>query len=273
MVKIKNWYIVNESTIKKVTVLYLEPINYILLGLKDYLWNKIKSICVRWSVSIGKAVPFHSDMDIVCILCDQPTRKHLLRGKFFSTLIEKKYSFIKDMDLIIISYNDLIKWPSYNNLRNNLVTQSFCLFGEDILIKLPRKKVGRELCEYLYGDLSMQLKNMFDYIKQKNKKFYYLWRKKNLKFVCRWIMRTILRSAWWIVMLSKPFYSPNVKICFREFVKLYPEYSIIMKQILNREYSPIANRKNIIVFLNTFLPLYMSFYEEKLSCSWKLSAK
>ncbi len=263
--RIKNGYVVNDANIQKVQDIYLKPLAYISTQLKNSLWKKIMSFYVRWGVAAGTSTPFFSDMDIVCILHWTPTKKELVWARRICILIEKKYPFIKDMDLTLISYHDITVWAAWNNLRNNLVTQSICLFGEDITPSLPKKPVGKELCRYLYGGLDEHLKKMMMYITHKEKKFFYISRRRNLRFVCRRIMRTILRSAWWIVMLSKPFYSPDVKLCCKEFVKLYPEYASPMDHILTWEYFPINNRKKIMEFLNQFLPKYLIFFKQKIS--------
>ena len=65
-------------------------------------------------------------------------------------------------------------------------------------------------------------------------------------------------------MLKKPVYSPNVKVCFKEFTDMYPDFTKDMEQVLEWEYYPIRDRKKINAFLHQFLPVYIAHYEAAL---------
>ncbi|MEM5773304.1 MAG: hypothetical protein QXL86_03755 [Candidatus Aenigmatarchaeota archaeon] len=75
-------------------------------------------------------------------------------------------------------------------------------------------------------------------------------------------MRTILRSGLGLVMMKKPIYSPDLKTCLEVFSKEYPEYVEEMEKAFKWAIKPISNKKEILKFLDNFLPKFLMLWKE-----------
>ncbi len=259
-----HWYIQNTWNINKIAKEYHQIIDFTIIQMKKYFKNRIISIYLRGSVSVWTAKYWFSDIDFVCIINNSVSYEDVCWIKKTTrelSLIDPNISFY---DLWIVSLDEVLYSIQYNLLRINLLAQSALLYWQDICCGLQNYKVWKELFLYLYQNLPAYLQELRSYLYNDNKVFYYLWERKKNEFLCRWIMRTILRSALWIVMLHKTIYTPDVKICYKEFISLYPQFKVQMRQVLDWEYDPINNKKKINKFLIEFFKEYIPFYQNNI---------
>ena len=261
-------YIINPWKKEKINKEFIPIIQDVLDALIWTFADRIHSIYVRGSVSSWDAVYGHSDLDMVCILHDDVTDVDMIWDKKQCIMLEKKYPQISFVDITLISQQNLLYGHDFNMLRVNMTSQSCLLHGKDIRDELPLLKSWPEMAVYLYQNIGSYLRELYTYILNPQKKFFYLGRQRDLKIICRRIMRTILRSSLWLVMLKKAVYSPNVKVCFKEFTDMYPDFTKDMEQVLEWEYYPIRDRKKINAFLHQFLPVYIAHYEAALQKAW-----
>ncbi len=259
-----NGYVVNDATKRKIQP-YYKPILSEISGLyKSHLGENILSIYIRGSVSVGRAKPYISDIDSVCVVRDKVKPSNLFWTVEASRVLEKKYPKAQLVELAIVSADELVNSKKYKNLRVYLKTQSIRLWGKDILKKIPRVKPGNELAKVLYSDLSSELSRLRKIFTYKQADTKYLYQRRSMKFWCVWLSRVLLRSGLGVIMVNTPIYTQDLKTCYSYFVKEFPEYASEMGQLLKWSIEPIDNRKEIVRFMDSFCPEYLKLIKKVL---------
>lgn len=258
----KEKIILNDASIERIQPKYKEVLDEIgKICLKEF-GQKMQSLYVRGSVSSGLAIPFASDIDIVAIV-----KKNIgkIKLKFVGNIIkelEKKYPFVTMIDLTVISSRELFFSCDYSKLRVYLKTQSVCLWGQDIVKKIPSYKADRNLFLIMHNNLENELLELHNFFSCNiiDKKYQNSLRP--TEFWCVWTMRTILRASLGLIMVKKPYYSPDLKTCRDIFVKEYPSFRNDMNIVFEWALNPTSDKKEICDFLGQFIPKFMKLYKE-----------
>lgn len=257
----KNGLVINEASVAKIQEQYKVPIRQVEKICKDSLEGNLQSIYVRGSVSVGRAIIGISDLDIVVIVNTDISESD--RTIILSRILEirETFSFITLIDITILTQETLLNAPEYKNLPIYLKTQSCCLFGESILDTLPSVKPGKDLAIKMYSNLEAEFSDLRNVVAGINQSRQYLYQTQPLKFWCVWTMRTLLRSGLGLVMAEKMLYSQDLKTCFLEFSKKYPDYHKGMEKALEYAMNPIDDQKELLLFFDNFISKYLKLWQ------------
>lgn len=248
----ENGCVINEAKINKIQS-YYKPIICELNQLYRKKFNdNLLSIYIRGSVSVRKARIGISDFDSVALL-----KKRLTKDKLFWTVrasrdLECKYPKAGMIEMTVLSWPELLTSKQYNNLKIYLKTQSVCLYGKDILPLLPAVKPGKKLALKMHQGLPEEISRLGKIFSGQKVDKKYLFRKRSYKFWCVWTMRTFLRAGLGLVMCQKPVYTQDLKTCYQQFSKIYPQYKSEMHMALKWSVDPIDNRKILNNYLDNF---------------------
>ncbi|MBP6974791.1 MAG: nucleotidyltransferase domain-containing protein [Candidatus Pacebacteria bacterium] len=254
--------IINEASLSKVGPDYRPIIDLMVNALQDKLSDKLKSIYVRGSVSVGRAQPNISDIDIVVILHIPLTEEEKNWCKDFSATLSKQYPFVTFVDLTCITSEELSNADEYRRLRVYLATQSVCLYGEDILGDLGKVKPSKKLSLEMYRGLDTELEELKEYFYRPTETRSYLGEVQSPEFWCVWTMRTLLRSGLGLVMCSRPLYTQDLPTCYAEFAKEFPEFEGEMKKALVWAHTPTSDKQAVGEYLQDFLPKYLELWKK-----------
>lgn len=260
----KNGCVINEAEAEKVQNEYRPAINEVLDISKIKLTKNFRSFCVRGSVSVGKAAPRISDLDVVVIVYKPISPEGRTWFSDQARKLERKYAFITFIDITIISLDQLLSSEEYANLKIYLKTQSYCIEGENILRYLPEVKPGPELALRMYGGLREELDDLRSVISGVNTGRTYLGEKKSIEFWCVWIMRLLLRSGLGLIMMIEPVYSQDLRTCLEVFSRKYSGFSDYMKRAFNYSAKPISDRLELLEFLDDFTPKFLLLWDSSI---------
>lgn len=258
----KNGCVINEASDSEVQEQYKPAIQELLAISKIRLEENFRSFYVRGSVSVGRAIPDISDLDVVIFVNKEIQADYIAWFSDQAKQLEKKYFFITFVDITVITLERLLNSIEYSNLKIYLKTQSFCVEGEEMLHFLPEVIPGRSLAISMYGqNLINELNNLRSVINGEVIRKYHD-EEKPLEFWCIWIMRVLLRSGLGLVMISKPVYSQDLKTCAEVFCEKYPQYSKDIQKALEYAINPVSDKKELASFFDNFVPQYIKLWEQ-----------
>lgn len=258
----KQGYVINEASIKKIQKDYFVALEEIKLEVIKRFGNKIRSIYIRGSVSVGRAKKNLSDIDFIVITKKALSKKRPSWIESFLNKMKNKYTFIPFFDFTLTSFDELLTSAKIKNLKIYLKTQSVCLYGEDILHLLPPIKPGRDLAIEMYADLYKELKILQNIFSGKIKNYSYLGKKMPINFWCVWTMRVLIRSGLGLVMFHEPVYSQDLKTCYQLFSRYFPEQKKEMQQALYWAINPTNDKQALFNYLKNFSPQFLKLWEK-----------
>ncbi len=255
-------FVKNEASKSKVQPYFKKLLKEVEKVYTRRLEGNLLSIYIRGSVSVGRARPYISDLDSVCVVKTPISNKDLLWFAKTAKILEKKYPKVTLVELAVVSQSNLLKSKKYKNLRVYLKTQSFCLKGVDVVSAIPSVKPGKALAQELYGNLDKELETLKKIFTGKIKNKQYLFQKRPIEFWCVWMTRVLLRAGLGLKMIQKPIYSQDLQTCYKVFSKSYPQYKNQMHQLLKWSIKPISNKKELSIFLNDFGPKFIKLWDQ-----------
>jgi hypothetical protein len=255
-----NGYVVNEAGVAKVQLKYRPVISDVIKLCTGILGNNLKSVMIRGSVSVGRAIPNTSDIDVIAVVNKtiSKTKQTLIFQQTDS--LEAKYPFVSLIDITVLSMPEFMNSKQFTNLKVYLKTQSFCAWGENIIDELPTVKPGKELAIQMYGNIESEfsdLKKIFEGIMEKT----YLGKVQPISFWCVWLTRILLRSGLGLVMLKRPVYSQDLMTCCEVFSEEYPQYKESMEKALHYSLNPTNDSKEILSYINSFIPKFVELWK------------
>ncbi len=257
----KNGFIINQAGKNKIQAKYKPIIEEIVDLYSKRLGDNLVGVYLRGSIAEGKAIPNLSDLDSIAITEKEIPSEKLRWSAVYSKQLEKKYPFVKGIELAIVPLKTVLRSKEYFHLRVCLKTSGFCLYGKDLIPLLSPVKPGKKLALELYGDISRELRQLKAIFSGKSKNTSYLFIARPTKFWCIWTMRVLLRSGLCLVMINEPIYSRDLKTCFEEFSKSYPEYKKYMQQALYWSKNPTNDNKLLLTFLDDFGPKFINLWK------------
>lgn len=236
----KDGYFISESSKDKIKEPWSTLLEDTLLKLRDEFSTQIKSIYVRGSVSKGEALEYISDLDSVIITYNTAPDFNSERKKEVTKTLLNKYSFAENIELNHFSEADLLERQGMPFL---LKTYGVCVYGEDILAKIPNFHSNSNPA-YLLKGLSKNIQDAKKDLVEINST-------QLLKDTCSWIMKRIVRSGCELVFPKSRKYSRDLYPCYKVFSEHYPEKEQSMKDALYLALNPTDNKEQIMSLVNT----------------------
>ena len=262
--KDENGYIVNIGSKHLIQSEFIPVLEKTQNLCKNQLGNALVSFFVIGSVSCGKGYPYFSDLDLVVVTdIEQSINEKKWTLPAIDELVQL-YPVITDIDLTLITLGDLLYSEAANRLRVNVATQSALLFGRDIYSSLPKFGPNRELALYIYPNLENEFINLRKIFTGESNNTSYLLRERSLVFWCVWTMRTLLRSAHALAMITTGLYNRELKACLDGTIVVYPNLQKLLEYAYRWALSPVADADAIIRFLDGYLPIFLDLWHKKI---------
>lgn len=265
-------FIINESSVDKIT----PPWKEIVEALKDAciqdLGDKVHSLYVRGSVARGCAVEGVSDVDALAVTVGNFKEADHQRVMASRRAIEVAYPFCKGVELRCISH-DLVFRPTSlpvgleTNWKMIIKTQCVCVLGQDLATELPKCRPGTEMVMHAF-DIRNDIETMSDFLRA----IRFLYRLplgllllkwlgvENQRVtaettrVIRWTMKRILRTGFEVVMEKEQGYTRDLYCCYDSFCKYFPEKEERMRKALELFVNPVPKSAEVLTFLDDFGP-------------------
>ncbi|WP_281975325.1 nucleotidyltransferase domain-containing protein [Halobacillus litoralis] len=238
-------YIINQSDHKKINNKFLEAIRLINESCLSALSKEIHSIYIRGSVPRGLDIEGVSDVDVVIVTYSSPQELDLDWVEETELFIDRKFSFINGVELGFSPLSEVEETKYCSMIPFILKTYGVCVYGENLISKLPDYKPDSSLAnEHLIHLTSLIDKAKHDLTGNDDIE--------DIEDCCSWIMRIIVRAGLALVIVQEQSYTRDLFPAYELFSKHYPEKEQEMRTALWYAINPLSTSEEILKFLNCF---------------------
>jgi uncharacterized protein len=223
-----NGFILNPTGPGKITQDYVPLIDEVIALYVERFQERLHSIYLRGSVACGRAILGVSDLDVVGLLVWEPKYRFLRWGApnwsgEENARLCAAFPFVPKIDFAVAHHDPA--FPGQNlEIKLMLKTQALCVYGENVLGKIPPFKPGK-VAMFNYKWLGPSLGNWKDEFVDAPLS------PEKIEFV-KTFTKVILRTGFELVMLREGKYTVDLYPCWLSFSNYYPEKSAAMEQIL-----------------------------------------
>ncbi|UOR13220.1 nucleotidyltransferase domain-containing protein [Halobacillus amylolyticus] len=238
-------YLINQSDPKKINNKFQEVIQRIKESCLSVLPKEIHSIYIRGSVPRGLDIEGVSDVDIIIVTYSNPQDIDLDWVEETEQFIDQKFPFINGVELGFCPLSEVEESKYCSMIPFILKTYGICVYGENLISKLPDYKPDSSLAnEHLIHLTSLIDKAKHDLTGNDDIE--------DIKDCCSWIMRIIVRAGLALVIVQEQSYTRDLFPAFKLFSKHYPEKEQEMRTALWYAINPLSNSEEILELLDHF---------------------
>ncbi|MDP4550083.1 nucleotidyltransferase [Alkalihalobacillus macyae] len=238
-------YIINQSNHKKINNKFSEVIRLINESCLSALPKEIHSIYIRGSVPRGLDIEGVSDGDVIIVTYTNPQELHLDWVEETEQFIDQKVSFINGVELGFSPLSEVEESKYCSMIPFILKTYGICVYGANLISKLPDYKPDSSLAnEHLIHLSSLIDKAKHDLMGNNDIE--------DIKDCCSWIMRIIVRAGGALVIVQEQSYTRDLYPAYELFSKHYPEKKQEMRTALWYAINPLSSSEEILKFLDYF---------------------
>ena len=156
-------YIINQSDQEKINPKFQEVIQLIVDSCLSFLPKEVHSIYIRGSVPKGEDIDGVSDVDAIVVTYSDPQDLDLDWVEETCQLIDQRFSFVKGVELGFSPLSEMEETEYCSMIPFILKTYGVCVYGENLINKLPEYKPDTSLAnEHL-----IHLSSLIDTAKQR----------------------------------------------------------------------------------------------------------
>jgi hypothetical protein len=214
----------------------------------DYFGESLISVALRGSTARNTAIDGGSDIDIIAIVRDPPAQA----PEDDIALNSKIRPDIK-IEASVYQLKELLVPERHRWMRFSLAYSGWTVWGEDIIGKLPEPKIG----PYCVGHLPEYMAWSKDYRGYFSKDV----PDDERCDMCRWLMKSIVRSLFESIMFDEWAYTRDIYPCAKSAVHHYPEAEDIIWAAAELAVSPVGELETIDVLVDAIRPTLKLAYE------------
>lgn len=238
-------YIINQSDPNKINQKFQEVIRKINESCVSFLPKEIHSIYIRGSLPRGLEIEGVSDVDVIIVTYSDPQNIDLDWVEETEQLIDQKFPFINGVELEFCPLIEVKESQYCSMIPFILKIYGVCVYGENLIDKLPDYKPDSSLAnEHLIHLSSLIDKAKYDLKGNDDIE--------DIKDCCSWIMRIVVRTGLALVIVQEKTYTRDLFPAFKLFSRHYPEKEQEMRTALWYAINPLLNSKEILKFLDNF---------------------
>lgn len=215
----------------------------------------LRSMWVRGSLARGAMQAGWSDVDVFALV-NQDTAvrwKRLIltteEQKQLSKLLPPGFEQVQ-WEMMYSTFN-VYEMAAMPKMAMLIQTQSLCWWGEDIRDQLPRYRPGKAMAlnyRWLAADWELYQREVYT-TKEDRQGF----------------LKTLIRTAFELVMARAGKYTPDLYWCVDSFAQYYPKRGMTLKKILNLYGQPLKEEYQLTALLEEITPWILSESKRQLS--------
>lgn len=240
-------FLIDDCDRKKISSPWTNLVEELRQTCLDTWKNRLSGLYLRGSVPRGLAISGISDLDCIAILQGEIATEDLDLAQTIALTLKKHHLFVKKIEIVLINSEEIQQinspWAAI------IQTQSLCIEGENLKLKLPKYKPGIALVNHAFdwqSDLNRTLTflqelsvNQINFAAQ-------------VKARCGWIARRMVRTGFELIMEKDQSFTRDLYPCYERFSFYFPEQRLLMRKALELAIEPSDNRAGLLVFLRQF---------------------
>lgn len=240
-----NGYIINNSSIDKVSAEFQTVINETIKIYRKHLGSDLHSVYIRGSVPRGLGIRNISDLDSIAITNKKTADLDLTWVNPAEKEINSEYDFVDGVEFSFYCIDDILNRTTFSIIPFMIKTHSINVYGEDLRSKLPDykadKRLGNEHLIHLKSLIELAKEDLID-----NED------KEDILDCCKWIMKILVRAGLALTIEKEYRYTRDLFPAYKLFSKYYAEKEATMMQAVQYAINPTSNKSEIIAFLDNF---------------------
>lgn len=248
----KDGYFLNNLDLKLIDPLWLLPVHELVECYCNLLKDNIISIYLRGSIPKNEAIQFKSDIDIMVICNNYPSKDTIIALRSIQNNCLKKYVYVKKVDTLLLTYNTFEK--SYL-AHFYIKVMSLLLYGLNLHVKInPIKPSFR-----IISQIPIVLSNIQFCIKVIDSSDDNL----HISNSCNWAFSSIIRSLFEFLIQEEKKYTRDLYLCYKVSTKHFPEMTKKIETALILSIDTINDKryaKELLIHFHDWLTLHIELF-------------
>ncbi len=237
-------FIQNDAGPEKIFPPYSKLVAEVRDTYLEHLGQHVRGIYVRGTVARGVALEGVSDLDSFALVSCDPEGLGLAWTRDETERLRARHPCVTSVDLGCVGRDEIGSMERFSELDLLMVTQTACVWGEDVLPYLPRYKpgvlvansdisqIGPADIEEAIGELETE--------------------PGSTRYWCRRIAKNIIRAGFSLTILRKRSYTRDLYPCYRAFARRYSKQESGMRRAVEYALDPSPDAEEVRAFLRDF---------------------
>jgi hypothetical protein len=238
-------FIKNDAAPEKMLPPYSGLVAEVRNAYLEHLGQRAHGIYVRGTVARGLAVEGVSDLDSFALVsCAAESLDLSWTGAVAERLLTQ-HPYVTGIELVCVDSDEIGSTERFSELDLLMVTQTACIWGEDVIPYLPRYKPGILVTN---SDISQIKPDIEEAIVGLHTDSGY----QSTRYWCRRIAKNIVRAGFSLTILQNRSYTRDLYPCYRAFAERYPKQESRMRRAVEYALDPSSDTEEVIDFLSDF---------------------
>lgn len=211
----------------------------------EHLGQGAHSIYVRGTVARGLALEGVSDLDSFALVSRGPEGLDLSWTGRVAEHLHTRHPYVSSVELECVDCNEIGSTERFSELDLLMVTQTACIWGENIVPYLPRYKPGILVANSDISQIKPDIEEAIIGLDVDPST-------QNTRYWCRRIAKNIIRGGFSLTILRNRSYTRDLYPCYRAFANQYPEQESSMRQAVEYALGPSPDAEEVKAFLRDF---------------------
>jgi hypothetical protein len=238
-------FIQNDAAPEKILPPYSELVAEVRDAYLQHLGQHADGIYVRGTVARGVAVEGMSDLDSFALVGRDPEDLDLSWAEDVAELLRSRHPYVTGVDLGCVAHDQIGSTERFSELDLLMVTQTACVWGEDVIPYLPRYRPGILVAN---SDISQIKPDIEEAIVGLNRDS----RAPSTRYWCRRIAKNIIRAGFSLTILRERSYTRDLYPCYRAFARAYSKQESGMRRAVEHALDPSLDAEEVKAFLGEF---------------------
>lgn len=238
-------FIQNDAAPEKISPLYAMLVDEITAAYLDHLGGCVRGVYVRGTVARGIAVEGISDIDDFALLDRDPSGLDLSWAEGASEYLRARHPFVTGVGLECLGPKDIGSTDRFSETALLTVTQTACVWGEDVAAGLPRYRPGVLVAKNDIVQIEADIEEAAAGIERDSCP-------ENTLYWCRRTAKNIVRTGFSLTITEQPRFTRDLYPCYATFGRLHSERRSGMRFALEYALDPSPEAENVLSFLKGF---------------------
>jgi hypothetical protein len=238
-------FIQNDAAPDKILPPYSELVAEVRDAYLEHLGRPVHGIYVRGTVARGVAVEDVSDLDSFALVNCEPEGLDLSWTSGVAKRLSSRHPYVSGVDLECVAHDQIGSTERFSELGLLMVTQTACVWGEDVIPYLPRYKPGILVANSDISQIGPDIEEAIVGLDVDH-------RPQNRRYWCRRIAKNIIRAGFSLTILRERSYTRDLYRCYRAFANQYPRQESGMRRAVEYALDPSPDAEAVRAFLVDF---------------------
>lgn len=239
-------FIQNDAGPEKIFPPYSKLVAEVCETYLEHLDQHVRGIYVRGTVARGVALKGVSDLDSFALVSCDTGGLDLAWMRGEAERLRVRHPYVTSVDLGCVGRDEIGSTERFSELDLLLVTQTACVWGEDVVPYLPMYKPGVLVANSDISQIGTDIEEAIGVLETDpgpgGSTLYW----------CRRIAKNIVRAGFSLTILRERSYTRDLYPCYRTFTRQYSKQESGMRRAVEYALDPSPVAKEVRAFLSDF---------------------